>query len=183
MGKLLPVSLCLQSTNFCKGVFSSISMSSSFLTEYDRPLTIRFKNYANIPINISSWNLVKNSYNSGKFAAENEKSDFELKFMEEQEVLMHEEKACTGVSGTFEIAINGQRKFVFFSNPFAGRSKIHIADSAEQAYQQGYDSKYKQCTVSGVNITASKDKKMEERAQNKSSRAFNLEFFQFSEDM
>jgi len=137
-----------------------------------RPLVLLFNNSSTTKVKIHNW-----VFASGKSLKIITTEPFANKFAGSAFLCEGDNTWMTGVSGTFQVTVGNSKKFVFFSNPFAGCAKIHFADTAEEAEANANDGTPKDIKVGGLTMYAFKQMAgPETQGGNSSAEGFSIQF-------
>ena len=116
-----------------------------------RPLVLFFNNTSSTPVRVHNW-----SHCSGKALKSISTQPFANKYAGEAFLCEGDNTWLQGVSGTFQVTVGNSSKFVFFSNPFIGCSKIHFGNTAKEADANANDGNSKDTQVGGLTMYAFK---------------------------
>ena len=116
-----------------------------------RPLVLFFNNTSRTEVKVHNW-----AHCSGKTLKSISTQPFANKFAGEAFLCEGNNTWLQGVSGTFQVTVGNSSKFVFFSNPFIGCSKIHFGNTPREANANANDGNSKDIRVGGVTMYAFK---------------------------
>ena len=116
-----------------------------------RPLVLFFNNTSRTEVKVHNW-----AHCSGKTLKSISTQPFANKYAGEAFLCEGNNTWLQGVSGTFQVTVGNSSKFVFFSNPFIGCSKIHFGNTAEEANANANDGNSKDIRVGGLTMYAFK---------------------------
>jgi len=135
-----------------------------------RPLVLFFNNLSTTKVKIHNWAHV-----SGKALKSISTEPFSNRFGGVAFLCEGDGTWGSGVSGTFQVTVGNSKKFVFFSNPFAGCAKIHFANTAEEADANANDGNPKETKVGRLTMYASKQMAGQSLG-NSSAEGFSIQF-------
>ena len=135
-----------------------------------RPLVLFFNNTSATEVKVHNWD-----HCSGKALRSISAQPFANSYAGEAFLCEGDNTWMQGVSGTFQVTVGNSSRFVFFSNPYVGCSKIHFGNTPEEAEANSNDGNPKDTPVGGLKMYAFKQ--MEGQALgNVSAEGFAIQF-------